>query len=33
VQQLGSEFTVTDLDAALRVLSVMSQVHADKPQT
>lgn len=31
VQQMASEFTVSDLDAALRVLLVMSQVHAGEP--
>ncbi|MBN5182476.1 winged helix-turn-helix transcriptional regulator [Serratia marcescens] len=33
VRQMASEFTDSDLDAALRVLSAMSQVHADQPQT
>lgn len=28
VREMASEFTVTDLDAAIRVLSAMSQVHA-----
>lgn len=30
-QKMASEFTVTDLDAAIRVLTVMSQVHAREP--
>lgn len=31
VRELASEFTVADLDAAVRVLTVMSHVHADEP--
>ncbi|MBF8721806.1 MarR family winged helix-turn-helix transcriptional regulator [Pseudomonas guariconensis] len=31
VRQMASQFTVSDLDAAIRVLSVMSQVHAGEP--
>ncbi|HBR2024132.1 TPA: winged helix-turn-helix transcriptional regulator [Klebsiella variicola] len=31
VRQMSSEFTAADLDAAIRVLSVMSQVHAGEP--
>jgi DNA-binding MarR family transcriptional regulator len=31
VQEMVSEFTAADLDAAVRVLSVMSQVHAGEP--
>jgi len=28
---MASEFTAADLDAAIRVLTVMSQVHASEP--
>lgn len=31
VRQISSEFVATDLDAAIRVLSVMSRVHVDEP--
>lgn len=30
VRQMASEFTVPDLDATIRVLSVLSQLHADE---
>jgi len=33
MRQIASDFTVSDLDAAIRVLSVISQVHAGEPQT
>ena len=31
VRKMASEFTVSDLDAAIRVLSAMSRLHADEP--
>ncbi|MXS84971.1 MarR family transcriptional regulator [Nitrosomonas sp. HPC101] len=31
VQKIASEFTAADLDAAIRVLTVMSQRHASEP--
>jgi DNA-binding MarR family transcriptional regulator len=31
VRQMASGFTTSDLDAAIRVLSAMSQVHASEP--
>lgn len=31
VRQMSSEFTAADLDAAIRVLSAMSQAHAGEP--
>ncbi|MGX1996355.1 MarR family winged helix-turn-helix transcriptional regulator [Xanthomonas axonopodis pv. cassiae] len=31
VRQMSSEFTVDDLDGAIRVLSLMSRVHAGEP--
>lgn len=31
--KMASEFTAADLDAAIRVLTVMSQVHASEPST
>lgn len=31
VQKMASEFTAADLDAAIRVLTVMSQRHASEP--
>lgn len=33
VRKMASGFTATDLDAAIRVLTVMSQAHAAKPST
>lgn len=33
VQKVATEFTAADLDAAIRVLTVMSQVHSSEPST